>query len=226
MMKKKILTFLLVLVLMHSTALQVSATNPMPNLSDNGSITFEMIKNGTPLDGGSLNLCKIGDIQEKDDNYSFILIEELKGNDVDLGTPTNPDVAEKLLKLAKKYPLTIQNAPIVKGKASFSELPVGLYLVWQDEEDATDGFSPIQPFLISIPKRDGNQYIHDIVAKPKVPLETEPTTPPPPPPPPPPNIPQTGQLNWPVPVMATLGCVLFVLGLILYSGRKGTDDEA
>ena len=228
-MKKKIMTFLLVLVLMYNTALQVSAAHIVPDLTDNGSITFEMVKNGKALDGGSLNLCKVGNIQEDDGDYSFVLIEELKGSNVDLRTPTDPEVAGKLLELVKKHPLTTQNAPIVKGKTSFPELPVGLYLIWQDEKDATEGFSPIQPFLISIPRRVGDQYIQDIVAKPKVPLEsepTEPTTPPPPPPPPPPYLPQTGQLNWPVPVMAVSGCVLFVLGLLLYSGRKGTEDEA
>ena len=229
MMKKRILTFLLVLILMYNAALQVSAAQFVPNLSDSGSITFEMVKNGTLLDGGSLSLCKVGDIQEDNGDYSFVLIAELKGSDVDLRTPTNPDVAEKLLILAKKHNLTARNAPIVKGKTNFPELPVGLYLVWQDEGNATEGFLPIQPFLISIPKREGNQYIQDIVAKPKVSLETEstePTTPPPSPPPPPPYLPDTGQLNWPIPVMAILGCVLFALGLLLYSGRKGIDNEA
>lgn len=225
-MKKKIWTFLLVLVLMYNTALQASAAHPVPDLDSNGSITFTMNYGSKQLDGGSLNLCKVGDIQEDDSNYSFILVEELTGNNVNLKTPTNPDVAQKLLKLVKKYPLTTQKAPIVKGKTSFSDLPVGLYLVWQEDNDATKGFSPIQPFLISIPKREGDRYIQDIVANPKVPLETEPTTPSPPPPPPPPRLPQTGQLNWPIPVMAIAGCVLFGLGLILYSGRKGTDDEA
>ena len=63
--------------------------------------------------------------------------------------------------------------------------------------------------------------------EPEVPTEpTEPTEPPPPPPPPPPHLPQTGQLNWPIPVMAMMGCAMFVLGVFLYSGRKGTDDEA
>ena len=42
---------------------------------------------------------------------------------------------------------------------------------------------------------------------------TKPYTPPPPPPPPP-DIPQTGQLWWPVPVLAVAGLMLFVIGFI------------
>ena len=226
MVKKKIMVFLLAVFLVHCTAVPVLAAQPMPNLSENGSITFEMVKNNVPLNGGSINLCKVGNIQENDSNYTFVLVEELKGNNVDLKNPSDYDVAEELLRLVKKHNLTIQNAPIANGKASFTNLPVGLYLVWQDEKNATEGFSPIHPFLISIPKFDGTRYIQDIVAKPKVPLEVKPTeTPSPSPTPtPPPKLPQTGQLNWPIPVMAGAGCVLFFIGLILYSGRKSTDN--
>ena len=139
---------------------------------------------------------------------------------------TDPAVAKSLLKLVDKKSLSRITTPIAKGQAVFSDLPVGLYLVWQNEDDADEGFSAIQPFLISVPKLQDGEYVLDVVAKPKVPLETEPTEPTEPPPPPPPNLPQTGQLNWPIPVMAMMGCAMFVLGVFLYSGRKGTDDEA
>jgi LPXTG-motif cell wall-anchored protein len=224
-MKKKILTFLLALFFIHTTAVQAYAVHPVPDLSKNGSITFEMVKNNTPLNGGNITLCKVGDIQENDGNYSFVLIEALKDYNVDLSTPTDYDVAETLLQLAKTHQLPTLAAPIVNGKAVFTQIPVGLYLIWQDEKDATEGFSPIHPFLISIPKLEGEQYIQDIVAKPKVPLVTKPTETPTPPPSPPPKLPQTGQLNWPIPVMAVAGCVLFSIGLILYGGRKRTDNS-
>ena len=77
-MKKKMLTCLLALILLYNTAICVSAAHPVPDLTTNGSITFEMVKNGLLLDGGKLNLCKVGNIQEDDGNYSFVLIDELK----------------------------------------------------------------------------------------------------------------------------------------------------
>ena len=44
-----------------------------------------------------------------------------------------------------------------------------------------------------------------------------------PPPPPPPHLPQTGQLWWPVPVLAAAGLLLMVAGLLR---RRGDYDEA
>ena len=224
-MKKKILTFLLALIFLHTTAATALAAHPVPDLTKNGSITFEMAHDGVPLNGGGITLCKVGDIQENDGNYSFVLIDALKASNVSLQTPTDRTVAAALLPLAKTLQLPTLTATIANGKASFTQIPVGLYLIWQDEQNATEGFSPIQPFLISIPKLEGEQYIQDIVAKPKVPLEIKPTETPTPPPSPPPNLPQTGQLNWPIPVMAVGGCVLFSIGLILYGGRKRTDNS-
>lgn len=228
-MKKRILSLLFALVLASCLSLTVYASHPVPDLSKKGSITFVMNMDDVLLDGGRLNLYKVADIIEVNGNYGFRLIDALWGADVDLDKLTDPAVADRLLTLAKAARLPAVTVPIAEGRAAFPDLSAGLYLVWQADADATEGFSPIQPFLISIPKFQDGEYILDIIADPKVPLETEPTEPtepPPPPPPPPPHLPQTGQLNWPVPVMAALGSVLFVLGLILYSGRKAADDEA
>lgn len=41
----------------------------------------------------------------------------------------------------------------------------------------------------------------------------------------PPKLPQTGQLQWPIPVLAVLGIILFTIGWILYFGRKNRHDE-
>lgn len=224
-MKNRILSFLFALVLVHTFALTVFANHPVPDLSKNGSLTFVMNLDDVLLDGGHMNLYKVGDIAEEDGNYSFCLVEALRGADVDLSEVTDPAVASRLVAFAKAARLPAISVPIAEGRAAFTDLSVGLYVVWQADSDATKGFSPIQPFLISIPRFQNGEYILDVLANPKVPIETEPTEPPPPPPPPPPNLPQSGQLNWPIPLMAVSGCILFVLGLILYSGRKDAEDE-
>lgn len=51
-MKKIILMFLLALVMLQSTVLLASAAPVLPDLERDGSITFQMVKNGTKLDGG------------------------------------------------------------------------------------------------------------------------------------------------------------------------------
>ena len=62
-MKKIILMFLLALVMLQSTVLLASAAPVLPDLERDGSITFQMVKNGTKLDGGNLRLARVGDIQ-------------------------------------------------------------------------------------------------------------------------------------------------------------------
>ena len=130
-----------------------------------------------------------------------------------------------MLQAAKSVLTDYLRAPIADGKVSFSDLKAGLYLVWQDDADASDGYDAIHPFLISVPRWQNGAYAMHVEADPKVPLETEPTTPPPPPPPPPPELPQTGQLNWPVPVMAVTGMALFVVGWILCWRGKRMENE-
>ena len=62
-------------------------------------------------------------------------------------------------------------------------------------------------------------YIYDVDADPKVELTKAPQ-PTPTPTPKPPTLAQTGQLNWPVPVLAIIGLCLFSLGWLLRFGRK------
>ena len=63
---------------------------------------------------------------------------------------------------------------------------------------------------------EDGQYRYDVTAAIKSELEREPeTTVPPSTQPEDPKLPQTGQLNWPVPVLAAAGLGLFTLGLIL-----------
>ena len=73
-MKNRILSFLFALVLVHTFALTVFANHPVPDLSKNGSLTFVMNLDDVLLDGGRMNLYKVGDIAEEDGNYSSALL--------------------------------------------------------------------------------------------------------------------------------------------------------
>ena len=221
-MKNRILSALLALILMSALIVHASAVHPVPDLSQNGSLTFVMDLDGTALDNGNLNLYKVGEIAEDDGNYFFQLMDE---REITKESQIDENLAKEMLTLAKEMSLTKLTAPIEAGSTEFADLPVGLYVVWQDEKDATKGLFPIQPFLISVPRFQNGTYEPNVLAKPKNAPETIPPESTEPPPPPPPKLPQTGQLNWPVPVMAVSGMVLFVLGWILCAGRKRTGDE-
>lgn len=222
-MVKRIIALLISLLLIGCLSMTVMAAHPVPDLTKNGSITFVMDWEGEPMDGGNLNLYKVGQIAEDDGNYGFRLIEEMEGSELTLESIGDPVLAEELLTLAKVLKLTARTAPIREGTARFQDLAPGLYVAWQDKADATKGFAPISPFLISIPKFQNDTYILDVIAQPKVPLETVPPTTKPPPPE---ELPQTGQLNWPVPVMGIGGAVLLILGFVLHTSGKKEQPNA
>ena len=93
----------------------------------------------------------------------------------------------------------------------------GLYLLVQYK--AAEGYEAAAPFLVSVPMNEDGTYIYDVDASPKVELTKAPQ-PTPTPTPKPPTLAQTGQLNWPVPVLAIIGLCLFSLGWLLRFGRK------
>ena len=227
-MKNRILSCLMALVFIVVLAVNASATTEMPNLEEKGSLTLTMHYDGQPLETGNVNILALGEVAEISENvYDFKLFASLGKTTLTQKELYSAEVAESLLTNAKKvYAGNIISAPISDGKAVFNELNTGLYVVWQEEIDACDGMSAFQPFLISVPRWQADAYVMDVVAAPKVPLLPEPTEPPgPPPPPPPPELPYTGQLNWPIPVMAVSGAMLMIIGLILCVSRKRSNYE-
>ena len=226
-MRNRIMSLLAAVLMLFSLSLRASADQPVPDLTQNGNLTFVMELDGVPLDGGALNLYQVGNIREYDGNYSFQLTEAFQSRELLPDEVCDPILAQELLTLAMPLNLTKISAPITKGKAEFTNLPVGLYLVWQTDADATEGYMAIQPFLISVPRFQDGEYLLDYVANPKVPLESAPTEPTEPSTTAPEDdyLPETGQLNWPIPMMALSGAVLFITGVILCVGRKRTGNE-
>lgn len=226
-MKRKITIVLAVLVLLMNVFAAVSAVE-IPNPEKLGSITFTMVWNEEKLDSGSLTMYRVGDIHENHGDYSFVLIPELADSRLSLEDLSDPELAQSLCVLAKERQLPGITAPIENGEAVFANLLPGLYVVTQTQEEASEGFAPILPFLISLPQMQYGDYVYDLTAMPKVSLEpipTEPSDPTDPTQPPPPDLPQTGQLNWPVPFLAVAGFALFVLGWYLRFGKKHAHEK-
>ena len=222
-MKHRILSLIMALILSFSRAVNASASNTSPDLTMPGSLSFVMEYDNKPLTDGRMNMYYVGSIEKTvDATYDFAILDALGMDCLTEEQLNNPEIAASMLTKAKAALGETKrlSAPIENGSAVFADLATGLYLVWQEEADASTGMSPIRPFLISVPRWQGDSYALDVTGAPKVPIETEPTEPPPPPPPPPPELPQTGQLNWPIPVMALSGAILIIVGWILCASRK------
>ena len=176
-------------------------------------------KTTKPVSGGnSIGLYKVADVVV-DNGYKFVSDERFAGAgeipDTDAALDAaNIDLAEKMAAIAENYAFDVESVETdAQGRVSFDGLEVGLYLVKQDARGEGDNRFTITPFLITIPQRnaDGSlTYDVDAQAKPIGVAKEEV----PPPPTPPHNIPQTGQLWWPVMLLGGVGVLVLCFGVI------------
>ena len=224
-MNKRISALLTILLVLLAVTVPVSARE-VPNFQIRGSLKLQMVFDGEPLDSGSLSLYRVGTPALSGENAIFTLVETLS-NGPDLSDLDSPELARQLADLAIEKNLSSLEASITHGSADFSNLECGLYVVTQQSSQATPEFDAIQPFLISLPQWLNGTYVYHLTAAPKiplVPLETIPIVPTEPTKPTAPShtsiLPQTGQLNWPIPVLAVLGMTFFIAGWILRHRRQ------
>ena len=221
---RKYLRSLLALLLLLELPLSAAA-HPVPDAQKDGqcSITVTMTYRGKALKGGTLALYKVGDVAEEDGNYSFVPVAAIRGDLAQFGDIQSPDLAGKLYKLESKLtPVTALPQKVgEEGKVTFLNLPFGLYLVVQ--KTASAGYGKTEPFLVSLPYLYEGEYQYDVASQPKTDLEREvkPTSPP--------SsgggggkLPQTGQLWWPVPVLACAGLGCIAVGL--FRRREARDE--
>lgn len=225
-MRKHVISGLLALLLLLCLPLSAAA-HPVPDESRNGhcSITVSMTYKGKAVRGGKLALYKVGDVAEDDGNYSFVPVKEIQAAIPKFGNIQSPDLAGRLAKLKGKLtPVTSDPVTVDKdGNATFSNLTFGLYLVVQ--ETAASGYGAIAPFLVSVPYLYADEYQYDVTSQPKTDLERE-VKPTPTAPPSPGGgggkLPQTGQLWWPVPMLACAGLGCIAVGL--FRRREARDE--
>ena len=108
----------------------------------------------------------------------------------------------------------IKPSSFENGVVTFDGLELGLYLILQTK--TISGFEKITPFLVSVPLWDKDHYLYEISVSEKFELKKTLSTLDKPGP----TLPQTGQVNWPVPVLLTLGLVLIVSGATLRRKSK------
>ena len=73
--KKRFLALILVLSLICGMS-AIAYAHEVPDASKQGSIFINMIYNYEPVSGGEMTLYQVGEINEEDGNYSFVLTRE------------------------------------------------------------------------------------------------------------------------------------------------------
>ena len=230
-------------------ALAAPAASANIDLSRTGSmdVTLYDHQNDVPLRGGALTVYKVADVARTNGDLHFVYTADFTGCGIALGDLTDSTLASRLeAKLPARAAGTTHKIS-EQGIVSFDALPLGLYLVVQTEN--SKGYEAINSFLVSLPMADESGWLYTVDAtQPSTPDEPDnpdmpvdpndpnrpvsPGTPDNPVNPGNPDnpvapgrpdgnaLPQSGQLNWPIPFMACSGVLLFAVGWVL--DRKET----
>lgn len=227
-MNRKLLCLLLLSALLCLCLLPASAADT-PDFSRTGSIRLTVRYEGREVGGGELTLYQVALLREEN-GYSYEPVKGLESIDFSFDKLEDPDLAPAVLTQVKNAGITGYREQIgSNGVVLFDNLTLGLYLIEQTEN--APGFTSVQPFFVTIPMNENGKLIYDVDASPKPlpPQPSEPTTPTTltnpteptrptsstEPTKPPENLPQTGQLNWPIPVFAILGTACLLAGLLV-----------
>jgi len=215
---KKIFALVVAFSLLCSMALTAHA-HDVPQERDDCSIEVVVRYNGEDIDGGTLTAIRVGYVAEDDGNYFFC--REM--DDTLLEDISDPDTAADLKNFydsnKDSFGFFKKSVKVSQGKGTFTGLPTGVYLIVQDK--AAKGYSRLSPFLVSVPYLEDGTYVYNVTAAIKTELEREPEpTEAPSTAPTDPKLPQTGQLNWPIPLMVVVGLAFFAAGWILCFGKR------
>lgn len=233
-LQKRFSALFLVICLILAMSMTAYAAET-PDMTRTGSVSVSMTCDGKAVPGGTLTLYQVGAINEDDGNYSFVLTGDFEKSGILPDDISSAALASSLAAYASSGNLNGKTADIGNdGKATVDSLRPGLYLVIQTK--AADGYEAIEPFLVSVPMNEEGTYVYDVDATPKLSMLRKGTpsvpavTPSVPTAAPPKTsattLPQTGQLNWPIPVLTAIGLCLFLTGWELRFGKKGRVYEA
>lgn len=217
---KLTIAFLLMLILLVSAPVAIMAFDVI-DYTKTGEISVTIKSSATdlPVGGGSLILYKVADVGY-DDTIGYVFDAsgtDFKAASEDYSSEDKLDaaLAARLAKFAKDKGISGKSLTVgSNGVASASDLSLGLYLIVQKE--APDGYSNIEPFVVSVPQHDADgNYIYKVDATPKPGTKVipTPTRKPTVTPTHPPKLPQTGQMWWPVFVLAAAGIACLMIGM-------------
>lgn len=211
--RKHILTGVLAAALCLLLCATAWADEAARSLYETGSITIHMkdIDSGAAVPGGVLRYYRVAQPVRTNGNDSWGYVDAFAGCKASLEDIGAAELAANLAAYAQDQAIPGQEVTVgEEAQVVLSDLPAGLYLVVQ--VTAADGYSPVEPFLVSLPTVVDGAYVYAVDSTPKLELKKAP----PPPevtPPLPPKLPQTGQLWWPVPLLAMAGLALMISGV-------------
>lgn len=216
MLRKTLCRLLCVIAIICLTATSVFAAGYFNGSDRLGSISFHFNNGEISVTGGSVELRMLA--FWNDEIKSLQWCEDYADAGLTIDDLFGENAASKLFEYAQSKQLPAQEIQIGEdGTAKVEDLQLGVWLLSQTEP--FEGYETMLPALISIPMEINKEWIFDVEAVPKLePLveeSTVPTTETPPP-----DLPPTGQVNWPVPLLLLGGVFLILVGLCIRRERR------
>ena len=225
-MKNKIVKNLISVI----AACLVALSLVVPTFAQNeeGTLILTLKSHDEPVLSGTIAIYHVADLKDSEDFDRYEFTDEFKNCNLNIEDLNNTELPKMLCDYIKGKSIDrVIKGTDTNGQVVFNNLDEGLYLVAQDK--VPNGYSSINPFLVEIPSYNeaSKEFEYKVYAEPKitpddvtVPTEPEteeiyqPTRPETG------KLPHTGQLNWPIPVLAFAGVVLFIIGFSVYYGGK------
>lgn len=204
-----------------------------------------------PLAGDHYVLVPVADlvVDEENRTISYTTRPEFAAFDCDWAGLTASGLNETAIKMASTALKWTDGCPAgvtdAEGTLTLWNLDPCLYLVLRTEVAAINSDTLMDPFLVSVPAQEDGVLYNSVTTTPKFAVEETPPHSVPPASGPSPEktagvptavplpeavptapLPQTGQLNWPVPVLLVAGTALCIVGCALRRRQEKTDHEA
>lgn len=219
------------------------------------SVTVKSPDKKEPIKDVEFNFYRVGDVSVSGDRLSYTLSDGYKNSGVSLAVNDNNEFKKGTAQILTDFIDSNGIKGICaqtndSGTAFVGNCRTGLYLVVSEKMPAGTPYGQPEAFLLSVPviHSDKNTLDYSVKAAPKIPIvsdnntdvsdnnaisdntavsspdgavsptdTTAPTKPS--------QLPNTGMLKWPIPIMATAGPILFAFGYLDVIGRKKRNEK-
>lgn len=203
-------------------AAQQSTVSAIPTGTQRGSIqvTMQDAENQQKVSGGTLTCIKVGTLENQQEEPVWKFTEAFADCGLNIEQMQGETFADRLWDYAQKKSIEGTTKQIDQnGTVMFDDIPLGVYLIVQQK--SAKGYYNVKAFVVSVPIEDENGWIYDVDASPKMEKlkkatatsgkkENSKIQ----------KLPQTGQMNWPIPLLACSGMILFLAGWWMYKRGK------
>lgn len=172
------------------------------------------------IDGIDVSICKVADINGTD----YVPTDPFVDSGISIAAlvkEPSAEAANAVCQYVKKHQIESMSAHSQTGEVVFDSLDCAIWLVFcQEEQEYT-----FNPYFVFLPQTMNDKVQYEVIAEPKVEQnmeKPEPTLP---------NtnqtvgkLPQTGQLWWPILMLAIAGVCFIALGIIELRNKRNEEE--